>query len=388
MRFLFIDANYPAFLEAVYRDHPGLAAASYGEQGAQIRAGMFGEAAFQADALRTLGHEAEVVVTNAHPAQRAWAQEHSMAHLTRTRWSFRLRRGVVPWLSRRRADTAWEIVIAQAQAYRPDVLYVAILDTTPAAVVARLRESARLVVAQVATTIPDRTYRDYHLILSSIPQIVDRFRRASIAAELVPLAFEPAVLDQVSVSSRDVPVSFVGSFTDAYLDRVQIVEAVARVAPMQTWTADRAYLPSDSAIIPTIRGSAFGRDMYTVLARSQLTLNSHGRVAGPDANNLRLYEATGMGALLVTDHRDNLNSLFNVGSEILSFRTPAEAAELVRYHLDHPSETARIAAAGQARTLRDHTWADRMERLVSTVQVRLRLQTPTPNRAAGPGRRA
>lgn len=371
MRFLFVDANYPAFLEAIYRDRPHLASQSYAEQGDAIRAGMFGEATFQADALRALGHEADVIVTNAHAAQRAWAKEHRLPLLDRTPWTFRLRRGVIPWASRRQTDTAWGIVIEQVRAYRPDIVYVAILNTMPAAIVARIRELARLVVAQAATTIPDGIYRDYDLIISSIPAIVDRFRRASIPAEYVPLAFEPAVREQVSVSRRDVAVSFVGSFSDAYLDRVQIVDAVARAAPLQTWTADKSYLPRDSAIIPTIRGSALGRDMYTVLARSQLTLNSHGMVSGSDANNLRLYEATGMGSLLVTDHRDNLHSLFSVGPEVVSYRTPTEAAELVCYYLDHPSEASQIAAAGQARTLRDHTWADRMQRLVTTVQSRL-----------------
>lgn len=371
MRFLFVDAQYPAFLESVYRDHPHLASATYDQQRATIHAGLFGEAAFQADALRAMGHEADVIVTNAAAAQRAWAKERRLEHLDRPRLRLRRRGGVVPWVSRQRVGTAWGIVAAQVRAYQPDVVYVEILDTIPAAVVAEIRESTRLVVAQIATTIPDGNYSGYDLIISSIPAIVDRFRRDNIPAELVPLAFAPLVLEHVSASRRDVPVSFVGSFSDAYRDRVAIVDAVARAAPLQTWTADRAQLPANSAIVPTIRGSAFGRGMYAVLARSQLTLNSHGIVSGSDANNLRLYEATGMGALLVTDHRDNLNRLFNVGAEILSYRTPAEAAELVTHYLAHPSEAARIAAAGQARTHRDHTWADRMQQLVVSVESRL-----------------
>jgi spore maturation protein CgeB len=111
--------------------------------------------------------------------------------------------------------------------------------------------------------------------------------------------------------------------------------------------------------------------MYEVLARSRVTLNSHAVWAGPDANNLRLYEATGMGALLVTDDRRTLSDLFAVGAEVVAYRSPGEAAELVRYFLDHPAEAERIAAAGQARTLRDHTWRDRMERVVELVRRRL-----------------
>jgi spore maturation protein CgeB len=35
----------------------------------------------------------------------------------------------------------------------------------------------------------------------------------------------------------------------------------------------------------------------------------------------------------------------------------------VNYLLDHPQELAQIAAAGQRRTLRDHTYVNRVEEL-------------------------
>jgi len=262
----------------------------------------------------------------------------------------------------------WAIVVAQAKAFRPDVLYVEIMDTMPAAVAEQLRTHARLAVAQVATALPDSAYRAYDLVLSSIPSMVQTFRGAGIAAEWVPLAFEPRVIQLIGPRDRDVPVSFVGSFTDAYVDRKDVVEAVAGVADLQTWTDDRDYLPTDSAITETIRGSAFGRDMYEVLARSRVTLNSHGLVAGEDANNLRLFEATGMGSLLVTDHRKNLGDMFDVGTELVTYRTPREAGDLVKHYLSNPVEADRIAHAGQVRTLKDHTWENRMSRFVDVVR--------------------
>jgi spore maturation protein CgeB len=112
--------------------------------------------------------------------------------------------------------------------------------------------------------------------------------------------------------------------------------------------------------------------MYQVLARSLMTLNTHGRISGEDANNLRLYEATGMGTLLVTDARRNMSQLFDVGSEVVTYRDAEECARMVRYYLDHPAEAASIAAAGQRRTLRDHTWANRMARIAELVGLRLR----------------
>jgi hypothetical protein len=171
---------------------------------------------------------------------------------------------------------------------------------------------------------------------------------------------------------RDVPVSFVGSFSTRYADRVQLVEAVAMAAPLKTWTGDDAAIPVGSPIRPTIQGPAWGRAMFEVLARSRMTVNTHGRIAGDDANNLRLYEGTGMGTLLVTDARRNMGQLFDVGSEVVTYSDAADCAQIVRHFLDHPDEAASIAAAGQRRTMRDHTWANRMARLTELIRLRLR----------------
>jgi spore maturation protein CgeB len=111
--------------------------------------------------------------------------------------------------------------------------------------------------------------------------------------------------------------------------------------------------------------------MYAVLGRSRLSLNTHGIISGQDANNLRLFEATGMGALLVTDHRRNLGELFDVGTEVVTYESAREAASVVGYYLDRPAEAARIAAAGRARTLRDHTWTQRMERVAALAKDRI-----------------
>ncbi len=70
---------------------------------------------------------------------------------------------------------------------------------------------------------------------------------------------------------------------------------------------------------------------------------------------MRLYEATGVGTCLLTDWKENLSELFDPGREVVTYKNTDEAIEKVRYLLDHESERTAIAAAGQRRTLRDHT---------------------------------
>lgn len=372
MRILIVDHYYNAVIDWIYGRYPRLAWEDYATQRARIDDALFGQTAFQVLALRGLGHEAWDSLVNVRPLQEAWAREHGVRLSPRTRWGLRRRRRWIPWP--RRPDTRWmgQALLAQVRALRPDVVHIQSMDVLEPSVVAAVRGETTLVVGQVATELPaGRTYRSYDLVVSSIPTLVHRFRQEGADAELLPLAFEPALLDVIPRVERDVEVSFVGSFSSRYADRTEIVEAVARAAPLRTWTGDLAVLPKDSAIRRTVQGVAWGRAMYEVLARSRVTINTHGRIAGDAANNLRLFEGTGMGALLVTDARANLGDLFEAGREVVTYRDPDECAEVICYFLGHPEEADSIAAAGQRRTLREHTWHDRMGRLADLVRRRI-----------------
>jgi spore maturation protein CgeB len=100
-------------------------------------------------------------------------------------------------------------------------------------------------------------------------------------------------------------------------------------------------------------------EYFQLLAKSKINLNNHIDVAAGYAGNIRLFEVTGMGACLMTDWMINLREMFEEDVEIVTYRNADECVEKVNYLLQHPQELAAIAAAGQRRTLRDHTYVNR-----------------------------
>jgi len=58
---------------------------------------------------------------------------------------------------------------------------------------------------------------------------------------------------------------------------------------------------------------------------------------------------------------------FEPDVEILTYRDQEECVEKVKYYLKHDDEREQIAQAGQKRTLRDHTYRMRMEKLNSYI---------------------
>jgi spore maturation protein CgeB len=234
-----------------------------------------------------------------------------------------------------------------------------------------MKPHIRLLIGQhAATKLSDENdYKTYDLVVSSFPPTIDWLRQKGIPAEMNRLGFEPKVLCDIKPEERVFDVTFIGRFFSGIYDsRARFLESVCeRIEKTKVWGTGADELAATSPIRRCYMGQAWGREMYQILRKSKITLNHHGDIA-PYANNMRLYEATGIGTLLVTDWKENLHEMFEPGREVICYRTPEECVDLVEYYLDHDEEREAIAHAGQERTLRQHTYYQRMQELMAIVQ--------------------
>jgi spore maturation protein CgeB len=367
VRFLIVTSDYWPFRRWLEGAHPEIRDAGYAEQLAIRASTLFGHADFYSEALGELGHEAHDVVANSELHQRAWASEH---RLRIPPWAGGRRRHAVArkaWRSLGGSVDGWllDVLAAQIRHHRPDVILNQAMHAVPGDF---LREHAGPAVVLAGQgefhLIEASRLQAYDLTVSSLPATVAWFRDAGVPSYLLRHAFHPRTLSALRPGGEVVPVSFVGGFGRVHTERVRQLEAVARRVPeLRVWSGGP---PSSPILRERYVGPAWGLDMYEVLARSRITLNSHGDGL-EDADNCRLYEATGVGTLLVTDWKRNLHEMFEPGSEVVTYRTPEECAELVAHYLAHEDERTAVARAGQARTLREHTFRSRMEELLTLV---------------------
>ena len=372
MRFLIVNTDYRGFTGWLYARHPGLERRSYDEQMKIRNASLFGVADFYSSNLRRLGHEAHDIRVNNEFMQHAWAREHGVRLSFGRSLRFRLRRGVVPWVSlARNRKWMYEVLAAQIGHYKPDVLLNQNI-LFGGGFLREVKPHVRLLVGQhAATRLPGKEDAGaYDLVVSSFPPTLEWVRAKGIPAELIRLGFEPRILSQLGSAEKTIPVSFVGSLLPVHAARTEWLEYLCASLQARVFSPDLGNVPASSPIRRAYSGPAWGKDMYAVIRRSVLTLNHHGSVP-PYANNMRLYEATGVGTLLVTDWKENLGEMFEPGREVVAYRSPEECVELVRYYLDHDAERERIARAGQERTLREHTYYHRMRELVDIVRAHL-----------------
>jgi hypothetical protein len=358
--FLFVRTYAPEFLDQLYSADCGLAALDYETQLQRIFDTAFATADAYSHELRALGSEAREVIVNADRLQARWAGKHGL-NLT----------GNIH--ERRR-----QIVAAQVRHYRPHVLYVFEWCPLGDLFLAEMKSLVRLLVGQIASPLrPERTYGAYDLMISSWPPIVDYFRNEGVESELMKLAFDRRVADKLVAQPPRYDVTFVGGFAPSHPDRIAWLEGVLEEINIDIFGYGLERVARDSPVRKHHRGPVWGWQMYQVLQESRITLNRHARIevrgtfASNVANNMRLFEATGVGTCLLTELKDNLPEMFEPGREVVTYCNDAQCAERIRYYLAHEDERVDIARAGQRRTLRDHCQAARMKDLLENVRRRL-----------------
>lgn len=391
MKFLVIDTDYPDFLAWLYAQHEGLELHPYAEQLRVRHESLYGLADFYSSNLRALGHEAEDLYANNTWLQRAWAAEHDLACKTTVYEKGpavsvleRVRKVACrtpirhvasylrSWLPQEPGLSGWscEILRAQVQRYKPDILLVQAMDLLPGNVIKELKPFVRVMVGQHAATSlsDDEDYSGYDLVVSSFQPTVAWCQARGLHARLSRLGFDPRVLSCLTPTNKAFDVTFSGNLSAVHRSREVWLEGISRTCPeLQIWGPTIRQFSQKSPLRNHYMGSAWGRDMYQILRASKITLNHHGDVA-PYANNMRLFEATGVGTCLITDWKNNLGELFELGKEVVAYRSVEECAELIRHYLAHGEEREAIGRAAQARTLREHTYFHRMQEFVEIVE--------------------
>ena len=368
IRFFKSSTIYAEYLQRLYEQHPGLETRPYGVQYRTIMADRFGWSDFWKTHLEAAGRfNVEEVIINWAPLQQAWAREAGIAY-SRSSWMF-------------------DILKAQMEAFRPDVWFVHGYEVTPE-VRLRLRKEIpciRWIMGWDGIVRNDAAfYEGTDQVLACHPDSVAFYACNGFHSHHFRLGFEESILEQLVTRPPKNNLTFVGglSLTDkGHNRRLTVLDQVAGKLPVNYWLSGdfgiRRYLrdcvsigvrgnpryayqrlaglAAARRVGELSRGSLFGLEMYQALADSKIVLNVHIDAAGDRAANMRLFEATGCGACLVTDWKDNLTELFDTDAEIVTFRNSAECIEKIGYLLDHEEERQRIARAGQARTLRDHS---------------------------------
>lgn len=87
--------------------------------------------------------------------------------------------------------------------------------------------------------------------------------------------------------------------------------------------------------------------------------------------NPRSFEISACGTLQIVDHREDIAQFYTPGEEIVTYQSKEELAEKLEYYLAHEEEREAIALRALKRTMRDHTYTNRLSQILDLAMVPL-----------------
>lgn len=406
-RFVKVTNYYKNFLNHYYRQNPHVVQLSYQQQYDHLMKQAFGWSNFFQIHLNKLGNEAFEIVTNAKPLQMAWAKEHN----------------VIP------SDE--NLLLEQFKFYKPEIIFFQDSLSFDYSFIKDLKQNiptVRKLIGWCCSPSTKQQFENYKLfdfVFACSPGFVQALKNIGVKAYRLNHAFESSLLPAITEDNAypETDFIFIGSFIGSKAFHNERIKLIEELLASQVKLSLYTNLPKDNMFyvygqqlgysaskllksvgletlamkIPLINKAArltemparinlseefkkaavlaplYGLEMFKAISKSKIGFNSHGGVAGDYAANIRLFEVTGVGACLVTDHKKNITDFFTPDKEIITYKTSDECIEKVNWLLSHPNELRRIAEGGQKRTLSDHTFERRAKELHEIISNELSL---------------
>ncbi len=115
----------------------------------------------------------------------------------------------------------------------------------------------------------------------------------------------------------------------------------------------------------------FGVEMFNLVSKSKILINTH--IDDTEyAGNMRLFEGTGLGCLVLTDYKKDLDKLFKIGNEIDVYENERDLIEKCKYYLSNEKKLNTVSALGQRKTIENYNYEKRILILDQYIKEKLK----------------
>jgi len=191
---------------------------------------------------------------------------------------------------------------------------------------------------------------------------------------LLPIACDPAIHAPVELTPEEKlrwgsPISFVGA---GYYNRQETFASLSDL-PLKIWGTEWPTCSPFDKLVQEQGRRLSPQEYVKIFNASDININLHssreksGVDPAGDFLNPRTFELASAGAFQLVDARSHLTRAFEPGKEIAVFTDTEDLKAKIDYYLANPEERKAIALAGQQRVLKDHTYENRLNEMLSFI---------------------
>lgn len=351
---------------------------SYSQILYRLKAKKYYQSDSMAVAFDELGYETHLVIPEANPLQLTWAKENKFSIylkwlIERPVRSFKSR--VLKQYRNSYNSIQFYVLLEQVKKIKPEVIYFYSNIFITKKQIDILKKYGKKIVLQWSCPLWDEKksfpYKDFDLITTAAIQLKQHFDNLGYPCFYLQQAFDKRITQSYQAKEYIGDVVFIGNFSLGHYYRFEVLEFLLKNGiDLTIYGKGKDYIPVHSMVYDKIKAPLFGLEMYHTYRKYKIAIHIHTTGKETDGFNWsqyagakRLFEITGAGAMLLTSFQENVQDLFEIDREVITYQSPQELLEKINYYLSHQTELEKIAERGMQRTLKDHSFNNRAKEL-------------------------
>ena len=206
----------------------------------------------------------------------------------------------------------------------------------------------------------------YDALFFKEPHIVTRLQRnLDLPVFFLPQACNPRWHRPLVTPGTEPYLVIAGNM---YPSRVRLLERLlAKGIPLRLYGSDFPRWLGQTPVRAAHAGRSIFREEKAQVFRSAAGVLNSMHPAEISGVNVRLFEAAGSGAAVITEFRPTVPDLFSVGEEVLAFHDFDDLVDQATRLLNEHGLTARLGDAASLRAHRDHSYDLRLAVILEKV---------------------
>lgn len=241
---------------------------------------------------------------------------------------------------------------------KPDLIFAQDINLFPPVYSKILRKMGIKLLGEIASPLPpDKFLLNFDHIISSLPNIVQYASKIGVDSTFHQLGFDHRIIERLSPAKKAVDIVFVGSFTSQHTNVLPIlVNFSNNFSSFKIFGNVSTSLLRKFNLLKNYEGEVWGKVMFEVISKAKIVLNRHSAISESYANNMRMFEVTGVGSLLLTEKKKNLPYYFPGDDLISAYDGPQDALDKADKLLLDEKQLNLMSSNSQDYTLNNHTY--------------------------------
>lgn len=320
-----------------------LSGMSYDEQKNYLLSKYAIKSDFYSFQFKQLSCRADDIIVNCPELQHAWATEHE-------------------------SDLGIEeLIYSQVNAFAPDIIFLDDISKYDYLTIASLKSKCKLLIGEIFNR-PDNyhTLAEMDLVLCSNPEIIEMLSAIDIRAIQIPFLFDSRVQESpINYYNRRYSASLIIGNSAEDIGLAKYLSA--NLPQISIFTSTYSDISEEITSLTNYLGNAVASNLYRLMSDSKIVICNNWADLLSTNPEFTPVIPCGCGALLISSLSDSLINIFDVGDEIINYRSNSEALALIKYYTEYIEESITISSVANRKVMQYYMYSNAVEGILNSI---------------------